>query len=148
MGEGVRRIGFRSARRQRLAERTRAIERRERTKPHTSEYDRFHLDARLEASRREAAVASTPCIPSTEKTRGVKVRRLAMQSAPYLSFFSFSWRRRTLAGAELRFEGASVSVTPTSKIAVVPRVQKPWQAMSPRSSGVGSVREAPASCTS
>jgi hypothetical protein len=73
--------------------------------PQTSEYDLFHLDARLVARRFEAAVASFPRRPSMEKTRGVKVRRLAMQRAPYLSFFSFSWRRRTLDGADLRFEG-------------------------------------------
>ena len=91
-------------------------------------------------------MASSPCIPSTENTSGVKVQRLAMQSAPYLSFFSFSWRWRTLTGSVLRFEGASVSVTRTSKIAVVPRDQKPWTAMSPLSSGVGSVRLAPAEC--
>jgi hypothetical protein len=101
----------RSALRQRLEERIRAIEIREQMYPQTSEYDLFHLDARLVASRFEAAVASFPRRPSIEKTNGVKVERLAMQSAPYyLSFFSFSCRRRTLDGSELRFVGWFVSV--------------------------------------
>jgi capsule polysaccharide export protein KpsE/RkpR len=107
----------RSALRQRLEERTKAIEIRERMYPQTSEYDRFHLEARLVARRFEAAVASFPRRPSMEKTSGVKVRSLAIQRAPYLSFFSFSCRSRTLDGADLRFEGWSVSVIRTSKIA-------------------------------
>ena len=113
-----------------------------------TDYERFHLTARLAANRREAAVASFPCSPSTENTRGVKVRRRAMHRAPYLSFFSFSCRRRTFSGAVLQFDGASVSVTRTSKIAVVPWVQNPWTAMLPRSSGADLVRVDPAACTS
>jgi hypothetical protein len=62
----------------------------ERTKPQILEYQRFHLAARLVARRFDAAVASLPRSPSTEKTNGVKVRRLAMQSSQYLVFFSFS----------------------------------------------------------
>ena len=50
IGEWIRWIGLRSALRQRLEERIRAIDRRERTKPHTSEYDRFHLAASLAAA--------------------------------------------------------------------------------------------------
>jgi hypothetical protein len=99
-------------------------------------------------NRREAAVASTPCSPSTENTRGVKVRHWAMNRAPYFSFFSFSYCWRTFSGAVLRCNRASVSVTRTSKIAVMPLVQKPWTATSPRSSGAGSVRVDPATCTS
>ena len=51
VGAWERRSWLRSARRQRLAERTRAIERRERTKPHNSEYDRFHLATYYDSSR-------------------------------------------------------------------------------------------------
>ena len=90
MGGRNRRMGLRSARRHRLEERINAIERRDQTNPHTSEYERFHLAARLEAKRLEAAVASLPSSPSIEKTNGVKERRRAMHKAPYLSFFSFS----------------------------------------------------------
>jgi hypothetical protein len=144
LGVWERRIGLRLARRQRLAEQIGAIERGEQTKPHTSEYEHFHLAARLEANRREAAVASVPCSPSTENIRGVKVRRWAMQRAPYFSFFSFSCHWRTFSGAVLRCNRASVSVTRTSKIAVMPLVQKPWTATLPRSS----VRVDPATCTS
>ena len=50
-------VGLRSDRRQRLEDRSRAIERRERTKPQTSEYERFHLAASDEAKRLDAAVA-------------------------------------------------------------------------------------------
>ena len=96
---------MRSALRHQLEERINAIESLDRTKPHSSEYDRFHLAARMEVSRLEAAFASLPSKPSIEKTKGVKVRRRAMQSAPYLSFFSFSCRRRTLAGLVLQLDG-------------------------------------------
>jgi hypothetical protein len=140
-------VGFRSARRHLLEERSSAIEIRERIKPQISEYDRFHLVASEVARRLDAALASLPRRPSTEKTNGVKVRRRSMQSAPYLSFFSFSWRKRTLEGAVLRLEGWSVSVMRTSKIAVLPRVQKPWTARSPRSSEEGSVRWVPSVTT-
>jgi hypothetical protein len=71
-----------------------------------------------------------------------------MQRAQYFSFFSFSCRWRTFSGAVLWCDGASVSVTRTSKIAVMPLVQKPWTATSPQSSGAGSVRVDPATCTS
>jgi hypothetical protein len=84
-----RRVGLQSALRQRLEERIRAIESRDLTKPHTSEYERFHFDAKAAARHLEAAEASLPRRPSAEKTRGVKVRRRARQSAPYLSFFFF-----------------------------------------------------------
>jgi hypothetical protein len=105
MGGWNRWDGLRSARRQRLDERMRASEMRERTKPHTSEYERFHLAASEEANRLEAALDSLPRRPSIENTSGVKVRRRAIQRAPYLSFFSFSWRRRTLAGSVFRLDG-------------------------------------------
>ena len=90
VGLRKRRDELRSARRHRLEERTRAMESLERTKPQISEYERFHLAARLVARRFDAAVASLPMSPSTEKTSGVKVRRLAIQRSPYLVFFSFS----------------------------------------------------------
>jgi hypothetical protein len=48
----------------------------------------------------------------------------------------------------LRFDGASVSVTGMSKIAVVPQTQNLWTAMSPQSSWVGLVPLVPATCTS
>jgi hypothetical protein len=57
------------------------MERRERIKPQISEYERFHLAASEEAKRLDAALASLPSGPSTEKTNGVKVRRRSMQSA-------------------------------------------------------------------
>ena len=80
MGGRNRIMGLRSARRQRLEDRIKAIESRDRTNPHTSEYERFHLPARLEAKRLEAAVASLPRSPSIEKTNGVKVLRRAINS--------------------------------------------------------------------
>jgi hypothetical protein len=86
------RMGLRSARRHRLEDRIKAIERRDRTNPHTSEYERFHLPARLEANLLEAAFASLPRSPSIEKTNGVKVRRRAMHKAPYLSFYKYLYR--------------------------------------------------------
>ena len=89
MGMWNRWVGLQSALKQQLDERISAIERRERTKPHFLEYERFHFAAKEEARRLEAALASLPRRPSTENTRGVKVRRRAIQSAPYLSFFSF-----------------------------------------------------------
>jgi hypothetical protein len=148
LGVWERRIGLRLACWQQLAEQIRAIERWEQTKPHTLEYKRFHLAARLEANSHEAAVASTPCSPSTENTRGVKVRHWAMQRAPHLSFFSFSCHWRAFSRAVLRCNGASVSVTRMSKIAVLPLVQNPRTATLPRSSAAGSVRVDPATCTS
>ena len=68
--------------RQRLEERIKAIERQDRMNPHTSEYERFHLAARLEVSRFEAAVASLPRRPSTEKTNGVHIHTARRQHAP------------------------------------------------------------------
>jgi hypothetical protein len=129
-------MGLRSARRQRLEDRIKAIESRDRTNPHTSEYERFHLPARLEAKRLEAAVASLPRSPSIEKTNGVKVRRRAMHKAPYLSFFSFSCRRRTLAGSVFRLDGWSVSVILTSKMRSFP-----YKHMLPKT--VGTVKYSP-----
>eukprot|EP00978_Attheya_sp_CCMP212_P006452 scaffold14756_cov63-Attheya_sp.AAC.3 len=67
--------GFRSQHKHRLAERTNAIANRLRTKPHTLLYVHFHLVARRDASRFLAASHSTPIIPSTENTRGVKCLR-------------------------------------------------------------------------
>ena len=72
--------GLRSALKQQLIERRRAIESLEQTNPHTSEYDRFHFAARQDAKRFEAAFPSFLISPSTEMTSGVKVRRRAMQS--------------------------------------------------------------------
>jgi hypothetical protein len=48
------------------------MERRERIKPQISEYERFHLEASEVAKRLDAALASLPKRPSTEKTNGVK----------------------------------------------------------------------------
>jgi hypothetical protein len=61
----------------RLVVRTSVIERWERTKSHTLLYVRFHFAERREVSFFVfvAALASVPCSPSTENTRGVKVRR-------------------------------------------------------------------------
>ena len=144
---GARTKGLRSARRHRLAARTNAIEMRDRTNPTTSEYDRPHFLLSLEARHLLAAVASGPCKPSTEKTRGVKWRRRSRQGARYFVFFSFSCLRRTLIGSWLRYVGASVSVIRTSKIAVVPRRQNPWTATSPRVSAAASTPVAPAAYT-
>ena len=59
-----RRAGLRSALRQRLEEQIRAIESGERTKPHTSEYERFHFHAKADARHLEAAnKASLPRRP-------------------------------------------------------------------------------------
>jgi hypothetical protein len=135
MALGVRILGSREPLRHVCAARTIAIERRDRTNPHTSEYVRPHLVASLEERRRIAAVASFPCRPSTENTRGVKWRRRSWQSCPYFAFFSFSCRARILWGSWPRFDGASVSVMRTSKTPVMPRFQNPWTATSPRSSG-------------
>jgi hypothetical protein len=66
-----------------LVVRTSVIERWERTKPHTSLYVRFHFAKRREASFFVAALASVPLNPSTENTRGVKVRRQARQASTY-----------------------------------------------------------------
>ncbi len=66
--------GSLSALRHWLAERVSATERRDRVKPHNSEYVCFHLVDRSEASRLVAATASTPSMPSTENTSGVKWR--------------------------------------------------------------------------
>ena len=64
--------GSLAPRKQRLVVRTSVIANRERTKPHTSEYVRFHLEASRDARRFVAESASTPRNPSTENTRGVK----------------------------------------------------------------------------
>jgi hypothetical protein len=79
-----------------LVVRTSVIERRERTKPHTLLYVRFHFSERREASFFVAALAAVPLNPSTENTRGEKVRRRARQASTYLFFFSFSCLARIL----------------------------------------------------
>jgi hypothetical protein len=76
--------------------RTSVIERRERTKPHTLLYVRFHFAERRDASFLVAALASVPLNPSTKNMRGVKVRRRARKALTYLSFFSFSCLARIL----------------------------------------------------
>ena len=93
MGMWNRWVGVRSALRHRLEERTRAIESRERMYPQTSEYDLFHLDARLVARRFEAAVASFPRRPSMEKTRGVKVRRLILVNTEHATQNRYKYMR-------------------------------------------------------
>ena len=64
--------GLRSFLRHLVVDLTRATAMRERTKPHTSLYVRFHRWDSCEASLRIAAVLSLPAIPSTENTSGVK----------------------------------------------------------------------------
>ncbi len=136
--------GSLSARRHLLADLASATDRRDLVNPHTSEYVRFHLLERWEDSFLMAAVASFPCMPSTENTRGVKCRWRARQRLLYLAFFSRSWRCRTVLGSVVLYDAASVSVTRMSKMVVVPRFQNPWAETSPRSSGWGSVAAAPA----
>ncbi|KAI2506101.1 hypothetical protein MHU86_8332 [Fragilaria crotonensis] len=98
----VRRIGLRSAR---AAARgaNQGDREADRTKPHTSEYDRLHLEARLEASRREAA-ASTPAShpPRTQGSEGTASRNA---EGAVFGLLLASCRWRTFAGAVLRFEG-------------------------------------------
>jgi hypothetical protein len=60
----------------------------ERTKPQISEYERFHLAARLVARRFDAAVASLPMSPSTEKTNGVKLWRFWQCKVHHIWFSS------------------------------------------------------------
>jgi hypothetical protein len=139
--------GFRSQRKHRLEERTNAIANRERTKPHTWLYVRFHLVARREASLFRAASHSTPINPSTENTKGVKCFLWRTQCSRYFFFFSSSWRDRITLDSIPRCEGHSVSVTRISNIALVPRDQNPCAETSPRISGKGSVRWTPAPLT-
>jgi hypothetical protein len=75
---------------------TSVIERRERTKPHTSLCVRFHFAERREERFFVTAHASVPLNLSTENKRGVKVRRQGRQASAYLSFFSFSCLARIL----------------------------------------------------
>jgi hypothetical protein len=61
----------------------------ERTKPQITEYKRFHLAARLVARCFDAAVASLPRSPSTEKTNGVNVRRFGNAKFTIFGFLLF-----------------------------------------------------------
>ena len=115
--------------------RTRASERRARTYPHNIEYGRSHFFARSSASRPHAAEHSSPRRPSTEKTRGVNWRCASRHGRMCFLFFAFSAFSNTFAGAVFKYPDESVSVTWTSKIAVVPRFQKPRTATSPRVAG-------------
>ena len=135
----VLKLGLWSHRRQRLAHWTKAMQSRLRTKPHTWLYVRLHFLEMRDEARLMAASHSVPIRPSTEKTRGVKFFRCLSQSSRYFSFFSLSCRARTVFEEEARCELFSKSVTRTSKMAVVPRDQNPCAAMSPRSSGAGSM---------
>ena len=78
--------------------------------------------------------ASQPSIPLVEQTKGVKWQRCSRQASRYLRFFSFSCVRMTFLGSRCRYDLASVSVTWTSTMQLVPRAQKPLRRMSPRSS--------------
>jgi hypothetical protein len=92
----ARAVGSREPLKHMLTVRTSVIESRERTKPRTSLYVRFHFAERRKERFFVAALASVPLNPSTESTRGVKVRRQARQASAYLSFFSFSCLARIL----------------------------------------------------
>ena len=128
-------VGLWAARRHSETERTSETATRDRTKPHTSEYCRHHFNASNADNLRIAASALVPMRPSTEKTRGVKVRRRAMQAVLYSRFFSRSCRARIFFGSIKRAKSHSTSVTLTSKIVVVPCFQNPCTEVSPREFG-------------
>ena len=80
-------------------------------------------------------------MPSTEMTKGVKLRLCSRHFLAYFFFFSSSWISIASKGVLGRCDGWSVSVKRTSITQSVPVFQKPLTRRSPRSSdgssGVG-----------
>ena len=104
------------------------------TYPRTTEQGWSHFAAKWADIAFKSDFASLPKRPSTERTKGVKVRRCFKQLLTYLRFFSCSCFSSTSAGVSLKQEGLSVSVMRTSIMQSVPVAQTFLTRRSPLSS--------------